>query len=61
MWHVWGRKKKFIHGFREGTLKERNHLEWLGVYGRMIPYEDVSKRSGMAGRQLEWSGSRQDK
>jgi hypothetical protein len=28
MWNVWGRKKKFVHGFREGTLRE---VEWQVV------------------------------
>jgi hypothetical protein len=35
MWHAWGRGE-FLRGFWWGNLKERNHLEFLGVDGRII-------------------------
>jgi len=35
MWHVWGRVKEHA-GFWSGSLWEREHLEGLGVNGRVI-------------------------
>jgi hypothetical protein len=35
MWHVWGRRGVHI-GFWWGNLSERDHLEDLGVDGRII-------------------------
>jgi hypothetical protein len=35
MWHVWGRRE--VHtGFWWGDLREKDHLENLGVDGRII-------------------------
>jgi hypothetical protein len=35
MWHVWGRKE--VHtGFLLENLSERDHLQYLGVDGRII-------------------------
>jgi len=35
MWHLWGKREVYT-GFRCGNLRERNHLEDLGVDGRII-------------------------
>jgi len=49
MWHVWGSGE--VHtGFWWGQLRERDHLEDLGVDGRQ--YWNVSYRNSLGGSGL---------
>jgi len=42
MWHVW-EKEEMRTGFWWGNLRERDHLEDLGVYG-MVILKSISKK-----------------
>jgi hypothetical protein len=54
MWHVWGRGE--VHTvFLWGYLRERDHLEVLGVDGRIILKWIFEKWD--ESRELDWSGS----
>ena len=50
MWHVW--ETGDLHtGFWWGDLRERNHLEYLGVDGRIILKLEFNKWDGES-----WTG-----
>jgi hypothetical protein len=44
MWHLCGRRE-MVTGFQQGNLKERGHLQDLGIVGR--EYENGSSKNRM--------------
>jgi len=44
MWHLWGGAVEVHTGFWWGDLRERSHLEDLGVDGRIILKRILKKR-----------------
>jgi hypothetical protein len=55
MWHVWGREE-VREGFWWGDLRERGHLEGLGVDGRIILKRIFKKLDRRYGMDLSGSG-----
>jgi hypothetical protein len=59
MWHVWGRGVAYA-GFRWGNLSERDHLEDIGVDGRItlrwiFRQWDVGAWTGLSPLRI-WTG-----
>ena len=57
MWHVWGRGEVYT-GLWWGNLKERDHLEGLGVDGRIILRWIYRKWFGATWTGLIWFQNR---
>ena len=55
---TYGREERSTQGFWWGDLKERGHLEDLGVYGRII-LKWISKKD--RGHELDLSGLGEDR
>jgi hypothetical protein len=52
IWYVWGRGK--VHGVLMGNLKERDHLECLGVDDRILLNTDFEETVGWVWTGLVW-------